>query len=192
MWHHLAHFIHSLKNRTGPAVRPEKTGTGASAGLLSALDRPRHWTGKNRLNRGQPAGSALNQPFRFDRFLVSKFRKIEVRGRDSNLGGFAAVKQVLPTLLARFDVNLWYNMVLYTLFCRSIGKKYAFFRTLTFKNYLLHVGLGVLVIPVMPPVLHAYVRNCVRVYGQLCMRCKFATYLCFDAWELVYSLPYHM
>jgi hypothetical protein len=36
---------HSFKNRTGPAVQPEKTGTGASSGLLSAQDRTRKWTG---------------------------------------------------------------------------------------------------------------------------------------------------
>jgi hypothetical protein len=32
---------HSFKNRTGSVVQPEKTGTGASAGLLSAEDRTR-------------------------------------------------------------------------------------------------------------------------------------------------------
>jgi hypothetical protein len=30
---------HSFKNRTGPPVEPEKTGTGDPIGLLSALDR---------------------------------------------------------------------------------------------------------------------------------------------------------
>ena len=53
---------HSLKNRTGPPVGPEKTGTGDLSGLLSALNRPRQRTGKNRLNRtvfsetGEPGG----------------------------------------------------------------------------------------------------------------------------------------
>jgi hypothetical protein len=42
---------HSFKNRTGPAVEPEKTGTGGLAGLLSAQDRPRQRPGKNRSNR---------------------------------------------------------------------------------------------------------------------------------------------
>jgi hypothetical protein len=32
---------HSFKNRTGPPVEPEKTGTGDPIGLLSALDRSR-------------------------------------------------------------------------------------------------------------------------------------------------------
>jgi len=31
---------HSLKNRTGPAVEPEKTGTSDLSGFLSALNRP--------------------------------------------------------------------------------------------------------------------------------------------------------
>jgi hypothetical protein len=31
---------HSFKNRTGPPVEPEKIGTRAFAGCLSALDRP--------------------------------------------------------------------------------------------------------------------------------------------------------
>jgi hypothetical protein len=43
--------MHSLKNRTGSLVEPEKTGTSDLAGLLSALDHPRYRTGKNQLNR---------------------------------------------------------------------------------------------------------------------------------------------
>jgi hypothetical protein len=50
--------IHSFKNRTGPAVGPEKTGTGDLAGLLSAQDRPRQRPGKNRANRPVFSGTA--------------------------------------------------------------------------------------------------------------------------------------
>jgi hypothetical protein len=43
--------VHSLKNRTGSLVEPEKTGTGDHAGLLSALNHLRYRIGKNQLNR---------------------------------------------------------------------------------------------------------------------------------------------
>jgi hypothetical protein len=49
---------HSFKNRTGSLVEPEKTRTNDFAGLISALDRTRNQTGKNRANRGPTAGVA--------------------------------------------------------------------------------------------------------------------------------------
>jgi hypothetical protein len=42
---------HSLQNRTSSLVEPEKPGTDDLAGLLSALDCPRHQTGKNQVKR---------------------------------------------------------------------------------------------------------------------------------------------
>jgi hypothetical protein len=47
---------HSFKNRTGSPVKPEKTGTNVLTGLLSAQDRSRYRTAKNRPNRGPTSG----------------------------------------------------------------------------------------------------------------------------------------
>ena len=53
----------SYLDRTGPAVRPVKDRTRDYNGSVRFTDRPRNWTGKNRLNRpvfyrtGEPAGS---------------------------------------------------------------------------------------------------------------------------------------
>jgi hypothetical protein len=47
---------HSFKNRTGPAIEPEKTKTRALSGSLSALDHLRKRAGINQRNRGPTAG----------------------------------------------------------------------------------------------------------------------------------------
>ena len=77
---HYYGITHSLKNRTGPPVQPEKTGTGASAGSLSALDRSRQWAGINRSNRGRTAGFHVKPGIRSDRFDCHSVRKIDASG----------------------------------------------------------------------------------------------------------------
>jgi hypothetical protein len=60
---------HSFKNWTGSPVQPEKTGTKASAGYLSALDQLRNRAAINRSKHGSTAGFALNQPIRSDQLI---------------------------------------------------------------------------------------------------------------------------
>jgi hypothetical protein len=60
---------HSFKNRTGSLVQPEKTGTRASTGYLSALDQLRNRARINRSKHGSTAGFVLNQTIPSDRLI---------------------------------------------------------------------------------------------------------------------------
>jgi hypothetical protein len=83
--------MHSFKNRTGPAVQPEKTGTSASAGFFSALDRMRRLDRLNRTNHGPTAGSGAKPAIRSNRLYLS----VDGVKINSQLAGFE------PTTLGR-------------------------------------------------------------------------------------------
>lgn len=69
---------HSTKNQTGPAVKPEKTGTNTLDGLVCSQDHLRNWTGMNRLNRTM---SPVNQ-------WTNKGQTVAHHAHQQNLGYF--------------------------------------------------------------------------------------------------------